>query len=92
MEAILLAAAVLVAKGIRLVGIDRPGIGVSTPHRYQQVLDFADDLEVVADTLGIDKMAVIGLSGGGPYALSTAAAMPEVSADGSSAAVPADPA
>jgi len=63
--------------GIRLVGIDRPGIGVSTPHRYQQVLEFADDLEVVADTLGIDKMAVIGLSGGGPYALSTAAAMPD---------------
>lgn len=63
--------------GIRLVGIDRPGIGVSTPHRYQQVLEFANDLEVVADTLGIDKMAVIGLSGGGPYALSSAAAMPD---------------
>lgn len=62
---------------IRLIGVDRPGIGSSTPHRYGQVLDFADDLQVIADTLGIDKMAVIGLSGGGPYALSAAAAMPD---------------
>jgi pimeloyl-ACP methyl ester carboxylesterase len=31
----------------------------------------------VADTLGIDKMAVIGLSGGGPYTLGCAAAMPD---------------
>ena len=30
---------------------------------------FADDLRTIADMLGIDKMAVIGLSGGGPYAL-----------------------
>ena len=31
----------------------------------------------MADTLGIDKMAVIGLSGGGPYTLGCAAAMPD---------------
>ena len=31
----------------------------------------------MADTLGIDKMAVIGLSGGGPYSLACAAAMPD---------------
>ncbi len=36
---------------------------------------FADDLRTIADILGIDKMAVIGLSGGGPYALASAAAM-----------------
>lgn len=62
---------------IRLIGIDRPGIGSSTPHQYENVLAFADDLAVIADTLGIDRMAVVGLSGGGPYALACAAAMPE---------------
>ncbi|MFS0896345.1 alpha/beta fold hydrolase [Mycolicibacterium litorale] len=62
---------------IRLIGIDRPGIGSSTPHQYPNVLAFADDLRVIADTLGIDRMAVVGLSGGGPYALACAAAMPE---------------
>ena len=62
---------------IRLIGVDRPGIGSSTPHQYHRVLDFGEDLRTIADTLGIDKMAVIGLSGGGPYTLATAAAMPD---------------
>jgi pimeloyl-ACP methyl ester carboxylesterase len=62
---------------IRLIGIDRPGIGSSTPHQYHTVIAFAEDLRAVADTLGVDKMAVVGLSGGGPYTLGCAAAMPD---------------
>lgn len=62
---------------IRLIGIDRPGIGSSTPHQYDTVFAFAEDLRTIADTLGIDKMEVIGLSGGGPYTLACAAAMPD---------------
>jgi pimeloyl-ACP methyl ester carboxylesterase len=64
-------------QGIRLIGVDRPGIGASTPHQYGTVFAFADDLRTIADTLGIDKMEVIGLSGGGPYTLACAAAMPD---------------
>ena len=64
-------------ENIRLIGIDRPGIGSSTPHQYETVATFADDMRTIADTLGIDKMAVVGLSGGGPYTLACAAAMPE---------------
>ncbi|MGA9361163.1 MAG: alpha/beta hydrolase, partial [Mycobacterium sp.] len=60
---------------IRLIGIDRPGIGSSTPHRYETIAAFAADLRTIADTLGIDKMAVVGLSGGGPYALACAAGL-----------------
>lgn len=63
--------------GIRLIGLDRPGIGSSSPHRYANIRAFADDLRTIADILGVDKMAVIGLSGGGPYALASAAAMPD---------------
>ena len=62
---------------IRLIGIDRPGIGSSTPHQYKNIAAFADDLRAIADTLGIDKMAVVGLSGGGPYALACAAGLPD---------------
>jgi pimeloyl-ACP methyl ester carboxylesterase len=62
---------------IRLIGVDRPGIGSSTQHSYDTVVAFADDLRTMADTLGIDRMIVIGLSGGGPYALGCAAAMPD---------------
>src|SRR5690242_4696302 len=62
---------------IRLIGVDRPGIGSSTPHQYANIIDFAADVPTIADTLGIDKMEVIGLSGGGPYTLACAAAMPD---------------
>ena len=62
---------------IRLIGIDRPGIGSSTPYQYDTAFAFAEDLRTIADTLGVDKFEVIGLSGGGPYTLACAAAMPD---------------
>lgn len=62
---------------IRLIGVDRPGIGSSTGHQYDTVSAFADDLATIADTLGIDRMMVVGLSGGGPYTLGCAAKMPD---------------
>ncbi len=63
--------------GLRIIGIDRPGIGSSTQHLYRNVLDWTGDLEMLADTLGADSMHLIGLSGGGPYALAAGAAMPD---------------
>jgi pimeloyl-ACP methyl ester carboxylesterase len=62
--------------GLRIVGIDRPGIGSSTPHLYRSMADFAPDLEAVADEIGLDDLVVIGLSGGGPYALAAGHALP----------------
>ncbi|QNG20282.1 alpha/beta hydrolase [Rhodococcus triatomae] len=62
---------------IRLIGIDRPGVGSSTTHTYGSVLEFADDLDVFADVLGIGEMAIVGLSGGGPYTLAAAHALPD---------------
>jgi pimeloyl-ACP methyl ester carboxylesterase len=62
---------------ICLIGIDRPGVGSSTPHMYDEITDFTVDLEVMLDRLGIDKFAIIGLSGGGPYTLAAAAALPD---------------
>lgn len=59
--------------GLRIIGIDRPGIGSSTPHLYDDVGAFTADLDIVADRLGLDRFAVIGLSGGGPYALAAGA-------------------
>src|ERR1700761_8325679 len=41
---------------IRLIGVDRPGIGSSTPHQYEAVISFAEDLRSIADTLGVDDM------------------------------------
>jgi pimeloyl-ACP methyl ester carboxylesterase len=63
--------------GVRIVGIDRPGVGTSTPHLYPSVRGFADDVRVLVDSMGFDRFAVIGLSGGAPYAMACAAAMPD---------------
>jgi pimeloyl-ACP methyl ester carboxylesterase len=62
---------------IRLIGIDRPGVGSSTPHLYAQFSDWIEDLEQMLESLGIDRYAMLGLSGGGPYVLAAAHAMPE---------------
>src|SRR4051794_10281256 len=62
---------------VRLIGVDRPGVGSSTPHLYGQILDFADDLALLADALGVTDFSMIGLSGGGPYVLACAAALPK---------------
>ena len=65
------------AHGIRIIGIDRPGIGSSTAHLYSNVLDWTADLEILMDTLAVDTTRLIGLSGGGPYVLAAGAALPE---------------
>ncbi len=66
--------------GVRLIGIERPGIGDSTPHLYPDVRAFAFDVETVLNTLGVERCAVVGLSGGGPYALACAHSLTRVRA------------
>jgi pimeloyl-ACP methyl ester carboxylesterase len=61
--------------GVRFIGIDRPGTGLSSPHLYESILDHTADLEILVDQLRVQEMAVIGLSGGGPYALAAGCAM-----------------
>lgn len=64
-------------RGLRIIGVDRPGIGSSTPHLYPSILDWAADLELLLDALAVDTVRMIGLSGGGPYALAAGAALPD---------------
>lgn len=59
-------------EGIRLIGIERPGTGLSTKHRHQRMADWAADVERFADAHRIDRFAAVGLSGGGPYVLACA--------------------
>jgi pimeloyl-ACP methyl ester carboxylesterase len=64
-------------RGFRIITVERPGTGRSTDHRYHRIVDFAADVEALADELGLDRFAVVGLSGGGPYALAVAHALPD---------------
>jgi pimeloyl-ACP methyl ester carboxylesterase len=63
--------------GIRLIGLDRPGMGLSRFQAGRRLLDWLDDVVEVADRLQIDRFAVVGVSGGGPYALACAYQIPE---------------
>lgn len=63
--------------GVRLIGIDRPGMGLSDFQPGRQILDWPDDVVQLANTLEIDSFAVEGVSVGGPYALACAYQVPD---------------
>lgn len=65
------------AKGARLVAPDRPGYGLSQPGRQASLLGSIDDVIELAGALDLKQFAVIGASGGGPYALACAYRIPE---------------
>ncbi|MFZ0041900.1 MAG: alpha/beta fold hydrolase [Solirubrobacteraceae bacterium] len=66
------------AQGIRMISYDRPGYGGSTRHEGRTVGDCAQDVRDIAAALGIDRLAVWGISGGGPHALACAALLPDL--------------
>lgn len=61
---------------VRLIAVDRPGYGHSDFKRDRKIEDWPADVADLAETLSIDRFAVVGLSGGGPHAQACAAAMP----------------
>jgi pimeloyl-ACP methyl ester carboxylesterase len=65
-------------QGIRLISYDRPGYGGSTAQPGRTVADCAEDVRAIAADLGIERLAVWGISGGGPHALACAALLPDL--------------
>jgi pimeloyl-ACP methyl ester carboxylesterase len=63
-------------QGFRLIGYDRPGCGGSTAMPGRVIADCACDVQAIMTELSITRAAVWGSSGGGPYALATAAMLP----------------
>lgn len=59
--------------GLRVVVVERPGSGLSDGHPYASVADWSEDMTHVAYALGAEQLGVVGLGGGGPYALACAA-------------------
>jgi pimeloyl-ACP methyl ester carboxylesterase len=57
---------------VQMIGVDRPGYGLSEPHRKRRLADWPQDIEQLADHLGFKKFAIVGMSGGGPYAAACA--------------------
>ena len=61
----------------KLIGIDRPGYGLSTFKTKIGLQDFAEDVKVLTDYLKLSKFAVLSWSGGGPFSLAYTALFPE---------------
>jgi pimeloyl-ACP methyl ester carboxylesterase len=69
-------AATVAAEGVELIAIDRPGFGLSTPVRGRTLRDWPRDVDALCDLLGLERVAVLGYSSGGKYALACAFALP----------------
>ena len=75
----------------RIIGVDRPGMGLSSPQPKRTLLGLAQDVEHLTDHLGLAKFSIMvgplsisamvanmqqGMSGGGPSTLACAKALP----------------
>jgi pimeloyl-ACP methyl ester carboxylesterase len=63
--------------GVRLIVTDRPGYGHSDPHPDLTFLNYVDDVRELLDHLGLARVAVAGMSGGGGYAMACGYRIPE---------------
>jgi pimeloyl-ACP methyl ester carboxylesterase len=70
---------VLERRGVdaRVVVFDRPGYGTSSFRPKRTFLDWPADVAAAADLLGFDDFSVVGVSGGGPYALACGYSLPD---------------
>ncbi|KAI1120224.1 alpha/beta hydrolase [Nemania abortiva] len=61
---------------LRIIAPERPGFGLSTFNPRHRVTGWPDDIRALADHLGLARFAILGGSGGAPYALACARALP----------------
>lgn len=59
--------------GLRVIAPDRPGYGLSDPLPGRTLDDWVDDTTQLMDRLSIARAPIIAVSGGGPYAVASAA-------------------
>jgi len=74
------------ARGLRLISYDRPGYGGSTEQPDRTVASCAADVRAICAELGITRLAMWGISGGGPHVLACAAMLPDLVAAAASLA------
>jgi len=64
--------------GVRLIGVDRPGYGMSTRKPNRSMMDVVDDIMLLSKALKLDQFSVLGYSAGVPYALACAYRFPQI--------------
>ena len=61
---------------VRFIAIDRPGYGLSSFKPGRTLVNWADDVVDLANSLRLERFSILGVSGGGPYAAACAAKIP----------------
>ncbi|MEU5095895.1 alpha/beta hydrolase [Streptomyces sp. NPDC020996] len=61
------------AEGVRLVSVDRPGLGASDPAPGRTLTDWATDIRHLVQERALHAPSVVGFSQGAPFALALAA-------------------
>lgn len=74
-EADLLEPTLLQNAGVRVIVPERPGIGLSSWREHRKLLEWPTDLAALTASLQLERFAILGLSGGAPYALASVRAM-----------------
>ncbi len=69
---------ILARLGIRLIGVDRPGYGMSTRKSGRSLMDVVDDVMLLSKAMKLERFSVLGFSAGGPYALACAYRFPQI--------------
>lgn len=62
--------------GVRVLALDRPGMGLSDPQPGRTILDWPADVVAFAESVGLSRFSAMGVSGGGPYAAACALRIP----------------
>jgi pimeloyl-ACP methyl ester carboxylesterase len=62
---------------VRLIAVDRPGIALSDRVPGRRLLNWATDIEILADVLHLSRFAILGWSAEAPHALACASLVPE---------------
>ncbi|PRX98901.1 pimeloyl-ACP methyl ester carboxylesterase [Allonocardiopsis opalescens] len=60
--------------GVRLIAVERPGIGASEPEPGRSLADWPGDVRGLAEGLGLGAFSIVGFSQGAPFVLACAAA------------------
>jgi pimeloyl-ACP methyl ester carboxylesterase len=66
-----------VAAGVRLIAVDRPGMGLSSFREGRKFMDWPGTLSELAQHLGIKEFSILGFSAAAPYVLACAKTMPK---------------
>jgi len=64
-------------KNIKLIAIDRPGIGLSDFQQNRTIVDWSSDISELSKELNLEKFGVVSFSAGAPYALACGLKIPE---------------